>query len=316
MSIHDIIEGLDGAIANYGAEFVHKMQSLLHRRTLPETNDDLKKYLGTLEREKNKMKLTETLQQHTPNATDGIIQKSYQDRTYFRKTPTQILAYSLSHTEFGTAQFPLSDRKFSGRGVNTNYYQKIDPYSSSTIMDVGANPFNLKIWTKKTTTGTYGIFCKRDVSAISNPGIEFWISGTTINIRIADGINTSTLTVSFANLNDGIWHSIIVNVPATGNLEIFIDKVSQGTTPRGSVGSVTNSRSAYFLARDNAGAIQDKFAGDWAWFSWSKGVLSQQQIDDFHDTGLLDYTQDEIITIPAMGNGQPLPNCREGTFFA
>lgn len=319
MSIHDIMEGLDGAIANFGAEFVHKMQSLLQRRTLPTANDDLKKYLGTLERETNKMTLTETLEAHTPDATDAIIFRHHQERTYFRKIPLEVLAYSITHTIVG-GSFPLGSRIYSGRGVcNADFYEKLDPYGSSTIMDMGSAAFNLKIWIKKTSTGTYGIFCKRDIANTINPGIECWLSGTDINIRIADGTNTTLLTATVANLNDGNWHSIIINVPAAGNLEIFVDKVSKGTQARGPVASVNNTRSAYFLARDNAGVIQDKYVGDWAWFSWAKGTLSQQQIDDFHDTGLLDYSASvdtEVTTIPAMGNGEPLPNCREGTFLA
>lgn len=320
MSIHDIIEGLDGAIANFGTEFVHKMQSLLQRRTLPTTNDDLKKYVGTLEREVNKMTLAETFEAHVPDATDAITFRHYQDRTYFRKIPLEVLAYSITHTIVGAGSFPLDNRIYSGRGVcNADFHEKLDPFDGDTIMDMGSAAFNLKIWIKKTSTGTYGIFCKRDIANTTNAGIECWISGTDINIRIADGANTTLLTVTIASLNDGNWHSIVVNIPQAGNLEIFVDKVSQGTQARGSVASVTNARSAYFLARDNAGVIQDKYVGDWAWFSWAKGTLSQQQIDDFHDTGLLDYSaavDTEITTIPGMGNGEPLPNCREGAFLA
>jgi hypothetical protein len=246
------------------------------------------------------------------------IDTHYDTWGFTRKIPANVIAYGITHMNFGTTLAFVTEGGLRLANNDGQNYEKLDPYNSAPDMDMASGAFGIAFLIKKTSVGAYGILCKRDIANTTNAGIEVWVSGTDINIRIADGTNTTLLTVSVANLNDGNLHSVIINVPSTGNLEIFVDKISKGTQVRGSVGSVNNSRSCYTWARDNAGTIQDKMNGKYAWLSWKREIFSAQDITDYHDTKLLNYksaSNTEVTTIPYLGNRDPYPNCLEGGFI-
>ena len=241
-----------------------------------------------------------------------------QELPYLMRTPESPYTYDLIHTTVGAGfLFPLAGKKHAGKiSDNANTHIKVNHDSIDARLDMGTEKFAFAFWVIKTSTGVYGIITKRDIANITNAGIEVWIDGTTINTRIADGVNTTLLSGSLASLNDGTFHSIIVNIPDTGNMELFIDNISITTQPRGSVGNINNTKDAIIFARDNAGVIQDELDGDISWFIWKKTeIFDPTQRADYHDNTLLDLrsTKDvEVITIPGMVNENPLPNASIG----
>lgn len=317
----DIIDDMEISLTRFTAEKINQLRMIINKRGVPSIRDALKNYTVFAKQELDKHVVSAVFELVTSFSFSKTETNSHLNEVgYIRKIPAEVLADSILYTPIGTFEFPLETRIFGGltRLDGTQYY-KLDPYLSSTQMDMGSSGFSISWNHKKTSSGTYGIFCKRDMSNTTNPGIEIWISGTTINLRIADGTNTVLLSATFANLNDGNRHTIVCNVPNSGNLEIFVDKVSHGTISRSLVGSVTNSRSAYIFTRDNAGVLQDKYVGDFAWISWKKEIMSSQDRIDFHDNCLLNYktaTDTEVLTIPFQSNTDPMPNCYEGQFIA
>lgn len=247
----------------------------------------------------------------SPNVDEELPFDSLQEIAYGMRVPQGPYPYDLVHTTVGTGfTFPDSGKIHAGRlSSNADTHIKID---HDVWLDMGTGIFAFALWIIKTSTGTYGIINKRDIAATLNAGVEFWISGTTINVRISDGTNTALLSGSLATLNNGVKHSVIVNIPASGNLELFIDNVSISTVSRGSVGNINNTRDLIILGRDNAGIIQDQYSGDWAWLVWKKTeIFNSAQRTDFHTNGILDLrtTKDvEVICIPGMNNENSLAN--------
>lgn len=245
-----------------------------------------------------------------------------QEILYSRRIVESPFPYDLVHTTVGTGfTFPDSGKKHAGRiSDNADTHIKIDHDAVDNKIEMGSASFAVAFWIIKTSTGTYGIATKRDIANTTNAGIEIWVDGTTINVRLSDGTNTVLLSGSDAALNDGAFHSVIVNIPNTGNLELFIDNVSQATQTRGSVASINNTRDVIIAARDNAGTIQDKLLGDFAWFVWKKTeIYSSAQRADFHTNGILDLSASasvEVITIPGSVNENPMPNATPSLFTA
>ena len=237
-----------------------------------------------------------------------------QEIMYSRRVVDSPYPYDLVHTTVGTGfAFPDTGKKHAGRIANAaDTYIKVDHDATDNKLDMGTGIFAFAFWIIKTTTGTYGIMTKRNIANTTNAGIEIWVDGTTVNIRLADGTNTILLTGTDANLNDGNFHSVIVNVPASGNLEVFIDNVSQGTQARGSVANINNTRDVIITGRDNAGTIEDELDGDFAWVLWKKTeIFSSAQRADYHSNGLIDLSASadvEVIVIPGVWNENPMPN--------
>lgn len=212
---------------------------------------------------------------------------------YRRRAPQQCTAFDPIITKTGTVSYPnptgatAFSQIFGCLGI-MNGTQWIS-FSDAPRLAAGSGKTAFACWVLNPGTGTYGLLCKRNIANTTNAGIEIWITGgNSINVRIADGTNTVLLTVS-ATLNDGNPHSIIINVPDAGNLEIFVDNVSKGTISRGSVGSITNTRTTYVLARDNAGTPQDLYSGSIALVQWKKGeIFSSGQRTDYHSNGVID----------------------------
>jgi len=179
----------------------------------------------------------------------------------------------------------------------------------------------LAFWVKNLGASTYGMANKRNILNTTNAGVEMWLSGgTTLNARVADGTNTALLSQALTgvDLTEDVWHSVIVNIPASGNMEVFADIVSKGTQSTGSVASVNNSRDGYIFARDNNGTIQDKAVGDFSNLVWKKEVFSSAQRTDYHTNGILDLdsTDIEIVHLPLNYDNRPLPVAALGGFYA
>lgn len=244
-----------------------------------------------------------------------------EDGPYRFFTPVGPYMYPLVHTTVGSGiTFPNTGKKFAGHCLNAgDTHIKVD---DDDWMDMAAAAFGVAFWIKKTSTGTYAILCKKDISTTTLAGIHIQISSTTITCRISDGTNTVLLSGTDADINDGDWHSVIINIPASGNLEILIDKVSQGTVDRGSVASIDNTRPTYIQAEDNAATIQNELDGAMSMFIWKKSeIFDSTDIDDFHDNGYYDLVdgtnqdQDiEVITIPFWSFANPMPNFTIGRF--
>lgn len=233
-------------------------------------------------------------------------------------TPVGPYPYPLVHTTIGAGfTFPNSGKKFAGNCLAAgDTHIKVD---HDAWMNVAALAQGVAFWIKKTSTGTYAILCKKDISTTTLAGIHIQIASTTVNCRISDGTNTALLAGTLAALNDGNWHSVIINIPAAGNMEIFFDKVSAATQARGSVASISNSRAAYIFGEDNAGTIEKEYDGNAALFIWKKNeIFDATDITDFHDNGYYDLTDGnaskdiEVITIPYMDIESAMPNATVG----
>lgn len=242
-----------------------------------------------------------------------------QELPYRRNVAESPYPYDLVHTTVGIGfTFPKTGKKHAGRiSDNADTHIKVD---HDSWLDMGIESFGLAFWIFKTSAGLYGIITKRDIANTTNAGVEVYIEGTTIHLRISDGTNTVLLSGSLATLNDGNPHSVILNIPASGNLELFIDIIPKGTIPRGSVANINNTRDVIICARDNNGTIQDRLSGDLAWLVWKKSeIFDSAQRDDFHNNGFLDLTNSadvEVLTIPGMMNEDPMPNSTPSLFSA
>jgi len=252
----------------------------------------------------------------------GLIEEDTDDHIqefpYVMKTPESPYPYDLIHNTIGAGfSFPETGKKFAGRiSNNSDTHIKIDHDSVDSRLDVGNGSFAFAFWIFKTSTGTQGIFSKRDIMVTTNAGIDIAIQGTSVNLRISDGVNVIVLSGDIPSLNDGNPHSVIINVPDTGNLEVFIDNVSMSTIDRGLVGNINNTRDVIIFGRETNGVVIQELDGDMAWFIWKKTeIFDATQRADYHSDGLLDLrtTQDvEVITIPGMVNENPLPNASIG----
>lgn len=233
---------------------------------------------------------------------------------FFRKKlPAISKSYSLIHTVTGTEVLEsILNAKF-GAGAINDATKHITTNDDPQIA-VGSGSFCIACWYKSTSTAAnHGIVCKRNIAATTNAGFDVYVAtGNTIELRISDGTNTTLSSKSSATIHNGVWHSIICNIPSAGNLEIFVDGSSIGTTARGSVGSVTNTRSLYEMARDNAGTIQEKLNGSIAFFVIVKNILSAQQITDWTN-GMVDMTN-EVFLRPYVANWNAEPNMTSGLF--
>lgn len=300
-------------------EMIARLMTAAQQQNLPVEDDLTPDYesVSPLEDIHNTIVVAGTADLEKEETDDHI-----EELPYFMRTPESPYPYDLIHTTVGAGfSFPKTGKKHAGRiSDNADTHIKVDHDSEDARLDMGSAKFAFAFWIIKTSVGAYGIVTKRDIANTTNAGIEIWVDGTTINVRIADGTNTVLLSGTLATLNDGNFHSVIINIPDTGNLEIFIDNVSKGTVDRGSVASINNTRDVIICGRDNNGTIQDKLVGDFAWFIWKKTeIFDSTQRDDFHNNGLLDLrtTADvEVITIPGMMNENPMPNASPGRFSA
>jgi hypothetical protein len=132
-----------------------------------------------------------------------------------------------------------------------------------------------------------------------------------VRVHIADGTNDVDFTqASTVDLFDGNVHTIAINISnasadfdatdfestdfdfnTNNTIEVWVDKVSRGSTSTASItGSLLNSRSAIFGARDNGGVIDSKLRGYVALFEVQNGLFSQSQINSYHNDDRLSVT--------------------------
>lgn len=310
----DLADDLHRAVQNFGLDAIAKLLSTVHNRTIPEVkNTALKRWIVYAPLIK---RCDQTITIGGVDIEKAEVKGVFTTNSYFRYIPNNPHLYQLTHTLTGTPTFPTDNVKQISGGVSLDGNQYITTIHHADL-DMGSGSFGIAFWIKKTTTGTYGILCKRDIQNTTNAGIEVWVSGTTINVRISDGTNTALLSSTFENLNNDSWHSVIINIPDTGNLEIFVDGSNIGTQNRGSVGSVNNSRDCYEWARDNNGVLQDKFNGRLKWFVWKKEIWTSQQITDFHSNGILKLNSSntvDVIVRPLIADVLAQPNSTMGLF--
>lgn len=230
-----------------------------------------------------------------------------------KKLPAISKSYSLIHTVTGTEVLEgIAGSKFGAGAINDA--TKHIATDNDPQIDVASGSFGIGCWYKSTSSAAnHGIVCKKNIDANINAGFELFI-GTDgkIKCRIADGATSAFLDVTATGIKNGSYHSIIINVPSAGNLEAFMDNTSLGTVARSTVGSLTNTRSLYEMARDNAGVIEQKLNGSIAFFVIVKNIFTSAQRTDW-EGGLVDMTN-EVFLRPYVANWNAEPNMTSGLF--
>jgi hypothetical protein len=181
--------------------------------------------------------------------------------------------------------------------------------------------FNVTDFDRSTTaigSGIYVEVLKNDTADFDQVSSDFDttdFNSTTqvsaVRVHIADGTNeVDFIQPSTVDLFDGNTHTIAVNISNAApdfdatdfeatdfdfntnqTIEVWVDKVSRGSTSIASItGSLLNSRSAYFGARDIAGSVDSKLRGYVALFEVQNGLFSQSQINSYHDDDRLSVT--------------------------
>ena len=132
-------------------------------------------------------------------------------------------------------------------------------------------------------------------------------TNNSVILILGDGTNTVTVDKSTAvNMFDGNWHSVGVfaeddpeyldpdysttNYFTTGGqtAEIYLDKVSLGTSSIASITSSTsNTRDCIFGGRDNAGVIENKLIGSIAYWFFEGDTLTPTEITNYHDSAIM-----------------------------
>jgi len=287
-----LADDLNRGQSTIGLEVLHKILQALIRMNPKVTDEAIKRYV---------VQSLEVLQHNTTVTTgfgDVINSRNFDHQTVFgysKKINARARAYPLVHTTVGGGfTFPLAGSKYAcqilGDGAT---YIRIDNH---TWLDVGSGALVLAGFIKFTGTAVKTLITKRDSTTGAGYQLDITNSGDSLTITITDGTNTTTLqSTALATLNDGNWHSFVVNIPAAGNLEIFIDKTSRGTQTRGAVASLNNTRNQYVFARDNAGVFDQIYGERAALFFAAKKTWTQAMIDEFHDQGIIDI-KDSVAT--------------------
>ena len=236
--------------------------------------------------------------------------------TYFPycfRVPNNPYPYDLVHSTIGAGFTFPDNKKHAGTISNDgNAHIQID---HSARMNMGTDAFAIAFWIAKTTTGAYTILSKRDGTGT---GFDVTVNGNNLSITLDDGTDTVTLSVSDSIINDGEYHSVIINI--SSSLEIFIDNTSKGTQVRGTVSNINNTDNALIFAKNTGGTISQGYEGVLSWLIWKKTeIFSSSQRADYHTNGIIDLQTTvnvECVTMPFMANVAPLPNTMPGLFTA
>ena len=208
--------------------------------------------------------------------------------------------------------------KSSGTGGNQAIYCKKDETIDADFYEFNFNNTDFDRSESGIQSGIYVEVLKNDTPDFDQVSSDFDTSDfnmttqvSAVRVHIADGTNQVDFTQpSTVDLFDGNTHTIAVNMSnalpdfnntdfeasdfdfnTNQNVEIWVDKVSRGSTSISSVtGSILNSRSAYFGARDNGGVIDLKLRGYVALFEVQNGLFTQSQINSYHDHDRLSVT--------------------------
>lgn len=114
--------------------------------------------------------------------------------------------------------------------------------ASNSTLNVGTGNFAFACWVKHAAMGavTETVLCKRLVASPFTGYDLRWATG--ILAAIASDVDPDLASVSsLARLDDGAWHFIVANFTRAGNLELFVDNVSQGTAALSTVGNLDNT---------------------------------------------------------------------------
>lgn len=182
---------------------------------------------------------------------------------------------------------------------------------------------SLGIYCKKdestsTNAGIYVELLRNSVADFDQSGPNFdsgdfntTTQASAVRVHIADGSNEVDTTITTAtDLFDGSVHTVVINIAdaisdfdsgdfdntdfATSSnqtIEVFVDKVSEGTTDISSVtGSVLNSRSAYVGGRDNGGTIDSKLRGYLALLEIQNHNFTTSEINTYNDNDRVSVT--------------------------
>lgn len=245
------------------------------------------------------------------------------------------VAYPVTNTTTGTIVFGESSIIKGGCGGHFTGTQYISIPDNATLES--ELPVGIKFTFKSDgTQGSLGIYCKKDESTSTNPGIyvELLInavadfdqtapnfdsgdfntttqaSAVRVHISDASGNEVDAAITTATDLFDGSVHTIVINISDTiadfdsgdfentdfavttsGTIEVFVDKVSEGTSSITSVvGSIVNSRSAYVGGRDNGGTIDSKLRGYIALLEVQHHNFTTSEIADYNDKNRVSVT--------------------------
>lgn len=108
---------------------------------------------------------------------------------------------------------------------------------------------------------------------------------------ISDGVTRDANAVSNIGLDFGNWNHVVLNIDVDGNIEVFVDGVSEGTVAYGFNGEDIGSANSFFhIGGDGTGG----FIGNMAQAIFKRGVYSQESIDAMYNGGVR-LTYDELI---------------------
>jgi hypothetical protein len=175
---------------------------------------------------------------------------------------------------------------------------------------------NLAVYCKKdestsTSAGVYVELLRNSVADFDQTGPNFdsgdfntTTQDSAVRVHLADGTNEVDATITTAtDLFDGSAHTVVINISeavpdfdsgdfdntnfnATSNqtIEVFVDKVSEGTADISSItDSILNSRDAYIGTRDNGGTLDFRLKGYLALFEIQNYNYTTSNISDYND---------------------------------
>ena len=221
------------------------------------------------------------------------------ENSYIREIPNQVNAYPLTHTENGNGSFDLSGKKFSG-GLRTDgtYYQ-------SVVSEARLNPtaeIGIVGWLKIGTGLASG--------KILNKSTQYNIEVTGVNTL---SFNVNSKTPVNLTFTDNVWfHFACTYASTSSGQNIYKDGVLVDSD--GETGTITSSSNNLGILGNSNGTLKLGANSVIAHLTVLNGEPDSTWITN-HMNGVLDTnTHVEIMTIPFVAHGQPLPDASVGKF--
>ena len=107
--------------------------------------------------------------------------------------------------------------------------------------------------------GDPAIVSDKDWNSGSNPGFVIAFNGNSIKVNAGSGSNRADVNGSLA-VNDGQWHHVLATFDRDGNLELFLDGISQGTDVMGGDVLDMNSPHTLKIGQDGTGDYPISFS--------------------------------------------------------